>query len=346
MSCCAARSARWPVPGSRSIGIVVIGRNEALRLRDVLERALDAALPTVYVDSASSDDSADIARSLGVHTIVLDDSIPMSAARARNTGAEYFIEHNATPEYLQFIDGDCLIEPGWIDAAADALDADEALGAVCGWRREIEPQRNVFHEVVDMEWQMGDVGDVADFAGDVMIRTAAFTAGGGYDPAVMAGEDTEFSSRLRAAGYTINRIDRVSTLHDINMSSARQWWTRNVRSGLGYGIVADGHRHTDQLFLDSAKRVALWGFAIPAVSVLALPKTRIPLAIYLARIGVSSVRAAQSIESQRAPLRQRLLWGLSCTTSAVPASLGLGQYLKMRLRSETPTLVEYKHVND
>ena len=59
MSCCVERFARWRVPGSRSIGIVVIGRNEALRLRDVLERALEAHVPTVYVDSASSDDSAD-----------------------------------------------------------------------------------------------------------------------------------------------------------------------------------------------------------------------------------------------------------------------------------------------
>ena len=119
-----------------------------------------------------------------------------------------------------------------------------------------------------------------------------------------------------------------------------------MRSGLGYGIVADGHRHSDQLFLHAAKRVALWGFAVPAVSLLALPKTRLPLAVYVARLGVSSVRAATSIDAQRAPLRQRLLWGLSCTTSDVPASLGLAQYVKLRLSAQTPTLVEYKHVDD
>jgi GT2 family glycosyltransferase len=324
---------------------VVIGRNEAVRLHDVLVRALTSELPIVYVDSASSDSSVAIAARLAVDTLVLDNSLPMSAARARNTGAAHFAAHLCPPEFIQFIDGDCLLEDGWIDAATAALDADLLLGAVCGWRREAEPRKNVFHEVVDMEWQMGGVGPIDDFAGDVMIRVAAFDAAGGYDPGVMAGEDTEFSSRMRAAGFTIHRLDLRSTVHDINMVSVSQWWRRNVRSGLGYGIVAAGHRHTDQLFLGRARRAALWGFTVPAIAVAALPRTRLPALAYVARLAVSSARAARSIDARRAPLRQRLLWGLSCTTSDVPAAIGLAQYAKLRLRSQAPTLVEYKHVD-
>jgi GT2 family glycosyltransferase len=337
------------VPGSDGsaprVAIVVIGRNEALRLHDVLVRACSAELPIVYVDSASSDDSVAIAGRLGVDTLVLDESIPMSAARARNTGAAHLAASPAAPEYIQFIDGDCLLEDAWIDAATAALDEDPLLGAVCGWRREAEPRKNIFHEVVDMEWQMGAVGPIDDFAGDVMIRVTAFDAAGGYDPGVMAGEDTEFSSRMRAAGFTIRRLDLRSTVHDINMVSLRQWWQRNVRSGLGYGIVAEQHRHTDQLFLGRARRAALWGFAVPAVAVAALPRTRLPALAYLARLALSSTRAAQSIDARRAPFRQRLLWGVSCTTSDVPAALGLAKYAKLRLRSQVPTLVEYKHVD-
>lgn len=335
-----------PDADSSRVGIVVIGRNEALRLRPVLERASGAGSPVVYVDSASSDDSAAIARSLGVDTIVLDESSAMSAARARNTGADFFATRSDPPELLQFIDGDCLLEAGWLERAVEALDADADLGAVCGWRREADPRRNVFHEIVDMEWKMGGIGLVDDFAGDVMMKRSAFDAGGGYDPKVMAGEDTEFSSRMRAAGYTIRRIDSVSTVHDINMSSLRQWWRRSIRSGLGYGMIAEEHRHTDQLFLTQAKKVALWGFAVPAVAVVTLPRTRIPTLLLAARIAVGSVRAARSVDAGRAPLRQRLLWGLSCTTSDVPAAIGLGQYVGKRLRSEAPTLVEYKHADD
>lgn len=331
---------------TQRIGVVVIGRNEALRLRDVLARSAGAGVPIVYVDSASTDDSVRIARDSDVETIVLDDSMPMSAARARNAGAEYLSRIADPPELLQFIDGDCLLQNGWLDAAAQALQSDPDLGAVCGWRREADPRRNVFHEIVDMEWQMGEIGSVDDFAGDVMIKRAAFDAAGGYNPAVMAGEDTEFSSRLRAVGYTISRLDFVSTIHDINMSSARQWWQRSVRSGLGYGIVAEGHRRTDQLFLADAKRVALWGFVAPVIALAALPRTRVPAMLFGARLAISSVRAAQSIPADRASWRQRLLWGASCTTSAIPAAVGLGQYFRLRLRSEAPTLVEYKHAHD
>lgn len=337
---------RDPTEAAGRVGIVVIGRNEALRLRRVLEAASAVGAAIVYVDSASSDDSVSIAESVGVDTVVLDDSIPMSAARARNVGAEHLAASWRSPELLLFIDGDCVLQPGFAELAVEALDADDSLGAVCGWRRESQPHRNVFHEIVDMEWKMGDVGIVDDFAGDVMMKRVAFLAAGRYDAAVMAAEDTEFSSRMRAAGYAIRRIDTISTLHDINMTSVRQWWRRNVRAGLGYGMVAEEHRSTDQLFLGQVKRVALWGFAVPALAVVALPKTRIPAVLFATRIAVSSLRAARSVSAERAPLRQRLLWGVSCTTSAVPAAVGLGQYVRKRLRSEAPTLVEYKHADD
>ena len=59
-----------------SIGIVVIGRNEGARLRACLDSIVGKTDCIVYVDSASSDGSAELARNLGVETIELDDSQP------------------------------------------------------------------------------------------------------------------------------------------------------------------------------------------------------------------------------------------------------------------------------
>ena len=69
-----------------NIGIVVIGRNEGNRLKISLLSAIGENRTVVYVDSGSTDDSVQLAHSLGAKVIELDMSNQFSAARARNTG--------------------------------------------------------------------------------------------------------------------------------------------------------------------------------------------------------------------------------------------------------------------
>ena len=69
---------------STKCGAVVIGRNEAERLRHCLNSLLGGGLTIVYVDSDSVDGSAALARSLGAEVVQLDLSRPFTAARARN----------------------------------------------------------------------------------------------------------------------------------------------------------------------------------------------------------------------------------------------------------------------
>ena len=63
------------------IGLVLIGRNEGERLRRCLESVKEAALPTVYVDSGSSDGSVELARSFGADVVELSRDVPFTAAR-------------------------------------------------------------------------------------------------------------------------------------------------------------------------------------------------------------------------------------------------------------------------
>jgi glycosyltransferase involved in cell wall biosynthesis len=90
------------------LGIVVIGRNEGERLVRCL-RSIEAAAAVVYVDSGSTDGSAERAAALGATVVPLDMSRPFTAARARNSG------RHALPEdcrLIQFVDGDCALQPG------------------------------------------------------------------------------------------------------------------------------------------------------------------------------------------------------------------------------------------
>ena len=63
------------------VGVVAIGRNEGLRLERCLRSVVAADVSVVYVDSASTDGSRELARGLGVDVVELDLSIPFTAAR-------------------------------------------------------------------------------------------------------------------------------------------------------------------------------------------------------------------------------------------------------------------------
>lgn len=218
-------------PDPRSgCGAVVIGRNEGDRLRRCLASVTAQAGPVVYVDSGSRDGSVGVARAMGVAVVELDPALPFTAARARNTGVEALAAAHPGLTYVQFVDGDCELDAGWLAAAAAAIDASPLIAVVCGRRRERRPETSVYNRLCDIEWDT-PVGEAEACGGDALMRLAAFRAAGGFDPALIAGEEPDLCHRLRRVGWTVRRIDAEMTLHDAGMTRAAQWWARAKRSG-------------------------------------------------------------------------------------------------------------------
>ena len=104
------------------IAAVAIGRNEGDRLERCLISLQGQVGRIVYVDSGSTDGSRERA-ALQAAVVNLDLTRPFTAARARNAGFAALLEAgDDAPAYVQFIDGDCELQPGWIAAAAAFLD--------------------------------------------------------------------------------------------------------------------------------------------------------------------------------------------------------------------------------
>ena len=216
------------------IGTVVIGRNEAKDLRLCLESVLKQSERIVYVDSGSTDESVTIAQSLGIDTIELDDDQPYCAARGRNVGIDYFSRDFSNVEFVQVLDGDCVLIDGWLETALQYIEYNDDTAIVCGRRRERNPQASVYNQLCDMEWNT-PIGETEECGGDALIRVAASKEVGGYDPAMInTGEEPEFCLRLRQRGWKIVRIDCDMTLHDIRMTRFSQWWKRCQRCGYAY----------------------------------------------------------------------------------------------------------------
>src|SRR4051812_30845984 len=113
-------------------GTVIIGRNEGNRLRECLKSLYEifgretseaVEVLVIYVDSGSTDGSVELAKSFGSEVVSLDESLPFSAARARNDGFWRLLQLFPETQFVQFVDGDCEVVTGWVEAAANFLTA-------------------------------------------------------------------------------------------------------------------------------------------------------------------------------------------------------------------------------
>lgn len=259
------------VAPAADLGVVAIGRNEGERLRRCLASVGGHAAHVVYVDSGSTDDSVASARALGAEVLLLDTARPFTAARARNAGWRHLLQVAPRVSLVQFVDGDCEVDPGWWAPARARLAADPGLGVVCGRRRERHPQASLYNLVCDVEWDT-PVGPARACGGDALMRAQALRAVDGFRDDLIAGEEPELCVRLRGAGWRIERLPLEMTRHDAAMTRWRQWWRRSVRAGHAYAEGAALHgAPPERHWVAETRRAWLWGLALPLAALVPAP---------------------------------------------------------------------------
>jgi len=250
------------------VGAVVIGRNEASRLVECLQSVLAQTPLIVYADSGSTDGSCAVAAGLGVPVIALSPDQPFSAARGRNEGAERLLTLHPDCEAIQFVDGDCILQDDWIDHASAELLRRPDAAIVCGRRFEAHPSASLYNTMCDREWDT-PVGQSDACGGDFIVRTAAWSSIGGFNPNLTAGEEPELAGRLRARGWKVWRIENKMTEHDMRMTRFRDWWIRCRRGGFGYAQVwSSTSKLPTRLYARQLASALAWSAILPALTIL------------------------------------------------------------------------------
>ena len=321
------------------VGIVAIGRNEGERLRRCLTSVVGQAATVVYVDSGSTDGSVDIARAIGVVVVELDITVPFTAARARNEGFRCLRATAPQLDYVQFVDGDCEVVPGWLEKAARFLDEHTDVAVVCGRRRERYPERSVYNMLCDIEWDT-PVGEAKACGGDAMMRTIVFEGAGKYRDDLIAGEEPELCVRLRAARWKVWRLGEEMTLHDAAITRFGQWWKRTRRSGYAYAEGAYLHGASKEKHrVKESRRVWLWGLGIPAATIILViwlgAWGLILLLIYPAQVIRLALRGTRSA-------RENWLHALFLVLGKFPEAMGQINFVYNRLVGKKACLIEYK----
>jgi GT2 family glycosyltransferase len=198
------------------VSLVVLTFNRCAELLRTLSRLadIDASVPIVVVDNASTDGTSDALARLGPRVRVVRLSRNAGAA-GRNAGVRA-----CTTPYVAFCDDDTWWLPGSIAVAAAALDAHPMLAAVTArvlvGERQREDPTNAVMAASPFPNTLGVRGSelLGLLAGACMVRRTAFLEAGGYHPRLFLGcEEALLAIDLMTAGWHMAYVPDAVVCH-------------------------------------------------------------------------------------------------------------------------------------
>lgn len=259
------------------VGIVVIGRRNGTQLEACLASLRESAAPVAYVDAGSQDQNVALALEHGAVVVELDAGQPYSEARARNEGFSALLARHPSLWFVQFLDADCTLLPGWLDAATAAFKIDAWRAVVTGAVQEQRPSNSVYNRLCSMEGRLpaGDLTSLGALGCIMMVRAAVFERLGGFNTQVITGEVPEFGARVGLAHLKLTKIDAPMATHDAEIVRFRHWWLRTLRGGYAIGerFHLDGASELPACVHDH-RSTMLWGVGLPMLLWLTAIPTR------------------------------------------------------------------------
>ena len=203
------------------ISVVVPCFNQGHFLREALDSIAAAAarpVQTIVVDDGSTDDTSGVASGVPGTICVRQENAGLAAARNRGL-------HEATGEYIAFLDADDRLAPGGLDAGAAALDEHpdcafvygrcvmmDAHGSLLPTPSQPRIEADHYRELLrrNMIWMPAMA----------LFRRTAVLAAGGYDGAVNASADYRLYLRLARTSPVFDHARTVAHYrqHGGNMS--------------------------------------------------------------------------------------------------------------------------------
>jgi glycosyltransferase involved in cell wall biosynthesis len=236
-----------------AIDVVICTYNRASNLDDVLAALSaqrvdrDAEWSVLVVDNASTDGTADVVKAHCARQLlprlrrVVENDQGLTPARRRG------VRESSAP-WIAFVDDDNLLEPGWLQAIAEAIRSHPKAGAIGGrvvldWEQP-PPDFVRSFGFCFAEQEPGDttceVGGLVG-AGMVVRKEALVECGWLERPLLgdrtgkrlISGGDVEIAQRIRSAGYHLLLTPQAVLRHRIPSSRATLQYLLRMSYGLG-----------------------------------------------------------------------------------------------------------------
>ena len=179
--------------------VCVIGKNEADNLPGLVRslRALQELpyrVETIFVDSASTDDTVEIAKVFFDQVFVLKPSrnLCASAARYVSTGA-------AAGRWLLYLDGDMELSVTFLDLLSSLRVLDDTGRGWVGIYHDCFPDG----ATRPIGIRLNNLGVISQFGGAVLLSRELVLRAGNWNPAVFSNEEIDLYTRMRRIGGTV-----------------------------------------------------------------------------------------------------------------------------------------------
>jgi glycosyltransferase involved in cell wall biosynthesis len=221
------------------ISIVIPCRGHAVDLARCLAslyaQQSAAAFEVLVVDSAQDPQVAQAAAAFPSVRLILA-ATPLLAGAARNLGVRH-----AASEVIGFVDADCVVQAGWIEAALDTIRQGAVLGG--GAIRDLQPWHWFASSDNRLQYADFPTGRPAGASGyfpgaNLVVLRSAFDAVQGFDAEAPSGQDVLFT--IAVAERWPNRVTfnpKMVVLHR-GRDTLKGLWEHQER----FGYARSAHR--------------------------------------------------------------------------------------------------------
>jgi glycosyltransferase involved in cell wall biosynthesis len=294
-----------------AVTVILKTLNEEARIGAAIESVLAAfegiGGEVIVADGGSRDATLAVAANYPVRAVQLEPAIRPSCGIGPQLGFQYSRE-----PFVCLMDGDMLLDPGFLPAAFAYLEANPKVAGVTG---HVEEMNDTSLEYVRRGRRISPenrIGPIDRMNGGGLYRRKAIDQVGYLSDRNLHGyEEFDLGVRLRAQGWTLHRLDRSFVRHFGHALNAYALLVRRWRSGYLQGIgellrAAIGKPQWKQLIAELPE-LKLWA----AVYVWLLAMVVLPFVTATPILGLAIDVAVIAAIVALMSLRQRSL-GLGC----------------------------------
>ncbi|MDV6340809.1 glycosyltransferase [Nitrosomonas sp. Is24] len=228
------------------LSILIKALNEEALIANCLEAALAETLKiggeVILVDSLSTDRTVEIAKHYPVRVIQFSHREDCGCASAVQLGYQY-----AQGEYLYVLDGDMVLQPGFLLTALNYLESNPDVAGVAGKLIDTSINNWADKRRASEAEALQQIKEVVELGGGGLYRRKAIESVGYLAHRWLpACEEAELGDRLRAKGWRLVRLPEVAVFHTGYSESTSQmlfrlWRNRRLHAYGMYLRSALGH---------------------------------------------------------------------------------------------------------